>query len=282
MPKLAISQRAGVSRNSVKSYIRQFIAMDRTLEELLSLKDADLEKLFLSRQFKEPEQRYVELALRFPDIDKALKKKGNTLYRLWQEYLKEHPDGFKHTQFNKYYRQWSARTNSTMHIEHKVGDKMYVDYAGEKLQIVDPATDWIHFLFRDIRPNGFLNRDAEIFNVFGEKVGATNIPRNTETFDVNVSNLSSGLYLLVIREGQKMKYPNPGIDYCNIKSSMDELQIQIFNSSGVLYSSSGLQEGNNLIHTVSWPTGIYLYRIYNSRQQLIQTGKWIRTFCKKT
>ncbi|MBP6872225.1 MAG: hypothetical protein KBC43_09475 [Bacteroidales bacterium] len=158
-----------MSRNSVKSYIRQFIAMDRTLEELLSLKDADLEKLFLSRQFKEPEQRYVELALRFPDIDKALKKKGNTLYRLWQEYLKEHPDGFKHTQFNKYYRQWSARTNSTMHIEHKVGDKMYVDYAGEKLQIVDPATDWIHILFRDIRPNGFLNRDAEIFKYLGKK-----------------------------------------------------------------------------------------------------------------
>ena len=144
VPKLTISQRAGVSRNSVKSYIRQFIAMDRTLEELLSMKDAVLEKLFLSRQFKEPEQRYVELAERFPDIDKALKKKGNTLYRMWQEYLKKHPDGFKHTQFNKYYRQWSARSNSTMHIEHKAGDKMYVDNTGEKLQIVDPDTGEVH------------------------------------------------------------------------------------------------------------------------------------------
>lgn len=144
VPKLTISQRAGVSRNSVKSYIRQFIAMDRTLEELISLKDADLEKLFLSRQFIEPDQRYLELAACFPDIDKALKKKGNTLYHLWQEYLKKHPDGFKHTQFNKYYRQWSARSNSTMHIEHKAGDKMYVDYTGEKLQIVNPDTGEVH------------------------------------------------------------------------------------------------------------------------------------------
>ena len=94
VPKLTISLKAGVSRNSVKSYIRQFIAMDKSMEEILSLKDSDLEKLFLSRQFKEPDQQYLELTACFSDIDKALKKKGNTLYSLWKEYLKEHPDGF--------------------------------------------------------------------------------------------------------------------------------------------------------------------------------------------
>lgn len=144
VPKLTISQRAGVSRNCVKSYIRQFIAMDKSVEELQSMKDGDLERLFSARQAVEPDHRHKALFERFPDIDKALKKKGNTLYSLWQEYLKKHPDGFKHTQFNKYYRQWSARTNSTMHIEHKAGDKMYVDYTGEKLQIVDPDTGEVH------------------------------------------------------------------------------------------------------------------------------------------
>ena len=57
VPKLKISLKAGVSRNSVKSYIRQFIAMDNSLEEILSLKDADLEKLFLSKPVKEPDHR---------------------------------------------------------------------------------------------------------------------------------------------------------------------------------------------------------------------------------
>jgi transposase len=140
VPKLTISQRAGVSRNSVKSYIRQFIAMDKSLEELLGMKDGDLERLFSSRLEKEPKDRYKALHARFPEIEKALKRNGNTLCGIWQEYLKQQPDGFKHTQFNKYYRQWSARNNATMHIEHKAGDKMYVDYAGEKLQIVDPDT----------------------------------------------------------------------------------------------------------------------------------------------
>jgi transposase len=140
VPKLQISLKAGVSRNSVKSYIRQFIAMDKSLEEILCLKDSELEQLFLFKVVKEPEQRLKELIAFFPEVDKALKKKGNTLHKLWKDYLKTNPDGFKHTQFNEHYRQWSKRTIATMHIDHKVGDKMYVDYAGEKLQIIDPDT----------------------------------------------------------------------------------------------------------------------------------------------
>ena len=140
VPKLQISLRTGVSRNSVKSYIRQFIAMEKSLEEILCLKESELEQIFLSRPVKEPERRYKELIAFFPEIDKALKKKGNTLHKLWKDYLKTNPDGFKHTQFNEHYRQWSKRTNATMHVDHKAGDKMYVDFAGEKLQITDPDT----------------------------------------------------------------------------------------------------------------------------------------------
>lgn len=140
VPKLKISQRTGIARNSAKSYIRQFIAMNMTIEEVLLLSEADLERLFLVKQMKEPDDRYKTLLECFPAVDKALKKKGNTLLKLWKEYLIEHPDGFKHTQFGVYYNQWAKRSNATMHIDHKAGDKMYVDYAGEKLQIMDPVT----------------------------------------------------------------------------------------------------------------------------------------------
>lgn len=138
VPKQTISRKTNVSRNSVKSYIRQFIAMNKSLEEILIMKDSDLENLFLFKQIKEPDARLKALLSYFPEVDKALKKKGNTLYRLWKEYLIKYPDGFKHTQFHAHYRQWSKRTNATMHVDHKAGDKMYVDYAGEKLQIVYP------------------------------------------------------------------------------------------------------------------------------------------------
>lgn len=138
--KTDIARRTGIPRNTVKGYIRQFIAMDKTLEELLGMSNPDLEGFFKSRNLKEPEQRLVDLYAFFPTVEKALKKKGNTQQKLWLEYLQKHPDGVKHTQFGEHYRRWSKRNDSTMHIVHKAGDKMYVDYAGEKLQFIDLQT----------------------------------------------------------------------------------------------------------------------------------------------
>jgi transposase len=56
---------------------------------------------------------------------------------LWQEYLILNPDGYLHSQFGHHYRIWLKRSNPSMHIQYKAGDKMLVDYAGSKLSIVD-------------------------------------------------------------------------------------------------------------------------------------------------
>jgi transposase len=138
--KSMIVRMTGVSRNTVKRFIRQFIAMDKTIEEIQSMRDGDLELLFKAQPTHEQDPRFKVLLEYFPYVDKALKKKGNTRLMLWQEYFQLHPDGYKRSQFNEYYYQWSRRSSSTMHIEHKAGDKMYVDYAGETLQWVDPQS----------------------------------------------------------------------------------------------------------------------------------------------
>ncbi|MCK9399524.1 MAG: T9SS type A sorting domain-containing protein [Bacteroidales bacterium] len=70
----------------------------------------------------------------------------------------------------------------------------------------NPASDWIHIIFRENRPNWLSNRDLEIFNVFGKLVDRVKVPMITESYDFNVSNLPQGLYLLVIRERQKVVY----------------------------------------------------------------------------
>ena len=44
------------------------------------------------------------------------------------------------SQFKRYYLKWLKVRNPVMHIEHKAGEKMYVDYAGQKLQILDPES----------------------------------------------------------------------------------------------------------------------------------------------
>jgi transposase len=73
-------------------------------------------------------------------MDKELRKKGVTRQLLWSEYKNLHINGLGRSQFNYYFARWKAQVNPTMRMEHKAGDKLYVDFAGDKLSIVDKQT----------------------------------------------------------------------------------------------------------------------------------------------
>jgi transposase len=68
------------------------------------------------------------------------KKPGVTLELLHLEYLEQHPDGYRYTQFCERYREWLSRRGFTMRQEHIAGEKLYVDYAGKKPHIIDPKS----------------------------------------------------------------------------------------------------------------------------------------------
>jgi transposase len=138
--KSEIARLTKLPRNTVKSYIRQYIALERPVEDLLSMPNADLELLFRGTDRKEPDPRLVDLYDFFPEVEKALKKKGITQHMMWLAYKEKHPDGVMHTQFGEHFRRWSKRLGSTTRLPHKAGDKLYVDYAGDTLKIIDPAT----------------------------------------------------------------------------------------------------------------------------------------------
>jgi len=73
-------------------------------------------------------------------IHLELRKKGVTLRLLWMEYLEEHPQGYSYSQFCQLYRNWSAKLKPTMRLNHKAGEKMFVDYAGQTFPVIDPST----------------------------------------------------------------------------------------------------------------------------------------------
>jgi transposase len=139
--KKSISARSGATRNTVKKYIRQFTLMDMTLQEIDKLSDTQLEALFsVSKDVAPNEKRKKELLAFFPEMEKALKRKGESRDSQWRQYFQKHPDGYRQTQFKKYFNEWNKKVNASMHLEHKSGDKMYVDYTGDKLSYVDQAT----------------------------------------------------------------------------------------------------------------------------------------------
>jgi len=70
-------------------------------------------------------------------MEKELKKTGVTKLLMWKEYNAQHPDGLKSSQFLEHFQRWNKRVSPVMHMTHKAGDKMFIDYAGKTLQYID-------------------------------------------------------------------------------------------------------------------------------------------------
>jgi len=136
--KLKIAMQTGVARNTLKKYLAAFTASGLSFEQINVLSDKDLEDMFVKPEDKPLNEKLQTLFSLFPGIDKELKKKGVTRQMLWQQYRQGNPNGLGLSQFKQYYAQWKAQVNPTMHMEHKAGDKMYIDFAGEKLHYTDP------------------------------------------------------------------------------------------------------------------------------------------------
>lgn len=138
--KLQIAHQTGISRNTLKKYLKAFSDSRLTFEQITTLSDKDLEALFVKGEEKPLSDKLQTLLALFPTLDKELKKKGATRQALWECYRADHPDGLGLSQFKHYLAEWKAQTSPTMRMEHKVGDKLYVDFAGDKLHIVDEGT----------------------------------------------------------------------------------------------------------------------------------------------
>jgi transposase len=138
--KLQISQQTGVSRNTIKKYLKEFTQSQLSFAEINELSDKDLEDLFVKPDDKPINPKLEYLHSLFPTMDKELRKKGITRQLLWQDYKNKTPGGVGRSQFNHYFALWKKQVNPTMRIDHKAGDKLYVDFAGDKLQIIDKHT----------------------------------------------------------------------------------------------------------------------------------------------
>jgi transposase len=60
---------------------------------------------------------------------------------LWQEYKEIHPHGYQYSQFCHRYRQWAAKIDPVMRQEHRAGEKLFVDYAGQTIPVYDLHTN---------------------------------------------------------------------------------------------------------------------------------------------
>jgi transposase len=137
-----IANTTGVSRNTIKKYLAQTRVMHLVQDVVVTLSDHQLDDLFRAEELlPAPTVDRMKILFDFFDTEaKRLRKRGVTLFHLWQDYILKNPDGYQQTSYYHYYKIWSKKSEPSMHLEHKAGDKMFIDYTGEKLHIVDPQT----------------------------------------------------------------------------------------------------------------------------------------------
>lgn len=127
-----ISRALQVARPVVAKYWKQFSESGLRFEQIDELPDSVLVSR-LKRPNVGANQRYLALCTLFPYFVVELRKTGVTLQLLWEEYKHEHPAGFQYSQFCHHFLQWRNASEVRMHIPHKAGAKMFVDYTGKKL-----------------------------------------------------------------------------------------------------------------------------------------------------
>ena len=84
------------------------------------------------------------LPLASPDfalVHQELMRKGVTRLLLWQEYAASHERAaYGYSQFCELYRRWRLQHSSVMRQVHRAGEKLFVDYCGPTVEIVNAAT----------------------------------------------------------------------------------------------------------------------------------------------
>jgi len=131
-----IARSCCISHSTVIEYIQR--ARDAGLGWPLppELDDCALEELLFPPPGKIPKEERSMPPLDY--LHRELRRKGVTLQLLWHEYKEANPNGYQYSQFCEHYRRWKAKIDVSLRHEHKAGEKLFVDYAGQTVPIVDP------------------------------------------------------------------------------------------------------------------------------------------------
>ncbi len=137
-----ISKELRSSKNTIKKYKRRIDQSSKTYQEILSLNDEQLCNLLdcHTGPFTTSDDRYPILVSKMDLYVKDLKNPGVTKQTLWEEYRKEHVNGYGRAQFCEYITRYLSTKDLTIQIEHKYGDVLEADFAGKSLSYIDKQT----------------------------------------------------------------------------------------------------------------------------------------------
>ncbi len=136
-----ISEATGVGKTQASEYVRRAAVAGVTWPVPDEVDDVELERRLFPVASDGTD---VRPAIDWPANQTELKRRGVTLALLWQEYLSEHPAGYSYTRFCELHRAWKKTVSATMRQTHLAGEKLFVDWAGDTIGVIDPTTGVEH------------------------------------------------------------------------------------------------------------------------------------------
>ncbi len=138
----AIAVSLGLGKGTVGGYLARARQAGLCWPLPVDLDDDNLELLLFPsptamslRERPVPDWAAMDRELRRPSVTRAL---------LWEEYRAQFPDGFGYAWFCQHFEAWKGRVRPTMRQAHVAGEKVFVDFAGDPAEVIDPVTGEVH------------------------------------------------------------------------------------------------------------------------------------------
>jgi len=133
-----VARSCGIGRTTVREYLERATRAGLSWPLPEGLPDNELEALLF------PPPVSADNAPRplpeWKTLHEELKGKGVTLFLLWEEYKAVHPEGYEYSRFCDLHREWAGKLPVWMRQDHKAGEKLFVDYAGMTMPVVNQRT----------------------------------------------------------------------------------------------------------------------------------------------
>lgn len=137
-----IARELDINKETVGNYVRFFRSDTLSLKELLKMEDPELEARFRAGNPAYTDTRHQIFLDLLPRFKESLRDKHVTRYLVWEEYIKEHPEGYRKSQFFHHLKQHLVASKPTTSLAdtYVAGEKLFVDFAGDTLEYVDLDT----------------------------------------------------------------------------------------------------------------------------------------------
>lgn len=133
-----IARCLALSQSTINEYLRRFTASGLSWPLPSDVDEAALDQRLFAYTERVPVHGRAQ-----PDwavVHQELRRTGVTLHLLWLEYKAAVPDGYQYTQFCHHYHTWAARIDPVLRQTHAPGERVFVDYAGPTISVLDPTT----------------------------------------------------------------------------------------------------------------------------------------------